>query len=261
MRFSVIASGSRANCTYFEAGNTRILIDCGLSAKQTEQRLVALGIDPGTISGIFITHEHSDHLSGVSVFSRRHKVPVFANGATAEFVKNVLALEIFETGQKLPFQDLELRSFSVVHDAVEPVGYTIEWQGLRFVQVTDLGKVTPLVEDAINGAHALVLESNYDYEMLQTCEYPWELKQRIASSHGHLPNNEAGRCVRQVQNGELGVVVLAHLSENSNTPDHALAAVRSASHPNWKGELTCGSPYASTPLFNVDQQLAELLAV
>ena len=221
MRFSVLSSGSKANCTFVECGSTRILIDCGLSGLQTEKRLLALGIDPKSLSAIVITHEHSDHIYGAHTMSRRYKIPVFANHETAKFMKKGYAQEEFVTGETFEIGKLALSPFSIAHDAADPVGFVIRGEGLKFGQATDLGKVTPLVRDALTQCHAIVLESNHDPEMLQECDYPWELKQRIASTHGHLSNHEAGTLISEVLHSDLLHVVLGHLSENSNRPDVA----------------------------------------
>ena len=141
--------------------------------------------------------------------------------------------------------------FSITHDAVEPVGYVLESEGVKLTQLTDLGKVTPLVREAVRGANALVLESNHDPELLSTCSYPWELKQRISSTHGHLSNTVAAELVAEMLHPELFHVVLAHLSENSNSPELALGAMDA----HWNREaicsLRCGSFYAPTPLVDL----------
>lgn len=248
MRFSVLTSGSKANCTYLESGSTRILIDCGLSARQTEVRLRSLGIDPESLNAIIITHEHSDHINGVPVLSRRFKLPVYANAGTASFLRGVFALEKFVTGRRFSIGELTIAPFSIVHDAHEPVGFTIEGQGIKFSQATDLGKVTPLVRECLRGSNALVLESNHDHEMLQNCDYPWELKQRIASSHGHLSNDSSSALLAELVHSDLQHVVLGHLSENSNTPELALRAAQMQLSEHAVATLMCACIANETPL-------------
>jgi phosphoribosyl 1,2-cyclic phosphodiesterase len=261
MRFSVLSSGSKANSTFFEAGGVRLLIDCGLSATKTEERLRRIGIDPATLSAILITHEHSDHIHGVSVMSRRFKLPVFANVRTGRFVKNVFGSEQFETGVAFDHCGVRIAPFSIAHDAVDPVGFRIEAEGLTFVQVTDLGKVTPLVRESVRGANAIVLESNHDEQMLMECGYPWELKQRIASSHGHLSNVTAAGLAQEIVHPELWQIVLGHLSENSNTPEVALRTFHSFVPPGVVETVLCAGVASETPLLFVEPSEAPRVAV
>jgi phosphoribosyl 1,2-cyclic phosphodiesterase len=254
MKFSVLSSGSKANCTYVETASLRFLIDCGLSALQTERRLAAIGVDPSKLNAILITHEHSDHVHGVHTLSKRYHLPVYANEGTAACMKAAHGFEIFSTGTAFEIRGVKVSPFRLTHDAVDPVGFTIFTEGLKFSHVTDLGKVTPLVRDAVTNCNALVLESNHDPRMLQECQYPWELKQRIASSHGHLSNDEAGKLLAEVLHPELFHVVLGHLSENSNTPMVARRTVSScvAGHrANCLKTLVCACVAQPTPFFEV----------
>jgi len=253
MKLAVLASGSRANCSFVEFGAKRFLIDCGLTAKQIELRLDLLGIPASSLEAIIISHEHRDHTIGASVLSRRYEIPVYANQGTADFLENVYGVEYFETGKPFSLGSVSIRPFRIVHDAVDPVGFVVQADGIKLTHVTDLGKVTPLVEDAMHNAHAIVLESNYDKEMLQTCEYPWELKQRIASSHGHLGNTEAASILERVYHSELCHVVLAHLSENSNSEELALQASRTKLAPLGFQNVRCGNPRQPTELLTVDE--------
>lgn len=254
MRFSVISSGSKANCTFVEASGVRILIDCGLSCKQTEIRLGAIGIDPATIDAILITHEHSDHIHGVPTFSRRYKVPVFANELTAKRIPKSFHFEKFVNGDDFWVGGMRIIPFSIVHDAVDPVGYSILGEGLKFTQATDLGRATTVVTEHLKYSHAMVLESNHDQELLRTCGYPWELKQRISSSHGHLSNDASAMLLNDVLHGDLCHVVLGHLSENSNTPTHALQTHRDKLGLEPWFSLQCGSVYEQTPLVVVGER-------
>lgn len=251
MKFAVLSSGSKANSTYIEAGGTAVLIDCGLSAKETERRMGLLGLRPQDLSAILITHEHSDHIFGVSVFSRRYKLPVFANKRTGKRLKNIYAHEQFSTGDNFSIGALAVHPFSIAHDAVDPVGFTIRGEGLQFSQATDLGRITNLVEDALRGAHALVLESNHDEDMLRDCHYPWELKQRISSTHGHLSNHTAASFLSHIDHSDLRHVVLGHLSENSNTPELAVSTLDRYVNRNRYASFCCGSVYHPTPLWEV----------
>ncbi len=261
MRFSVLSSGSKANSTFIEVGSQRILIDSGLSATQVTKRLAALGIDAATINAIIITHEHSDHICGVAPLSRRYSIPVYANEATAAHLDTPYGLENFVTGEEFSIGGALIRPFGIVHDAVDPVGFVIEGEGLKFAQATDLGKVTTVVREALQGSNAVVLESNHDLGMLYTSHYSWELKQRIASSHGHLSNDVAGRFLAEIAHPNLGQVVLGHLSENCNTPETALSTVQKyVNGVVSMSNITCGCIAESTPLYNVEQSV-EVAAV
>jgi phosphoribosyl 1,2-cyclic phosphodiesterase len=236
MQFSVLSSGSKANVTLVQCGDTRLLIDCGLVAKHLEGRLHSVGVDPSTIDAILVSHEHSDHVLGLSVFSERHRIPVYMNdGTSAAFHsrrlttgkrrKHLYHEERLGSGKCGKVGSVDVETFGVSHDAADPVGFRLTGEGLIFVHCTDLGRVTTQVADCCRGAHALVLESNYDDDLLERCEYPWELKQRIRSTHGHLSNHSAGNLIAGTAHTDLSYVVLAHLSEHSNTPEVAFATV------------------------------------
>lgn len=250
MRFSVLSSGSKANSTLVECGDTRILIDCGLSARTMEQRLATVGVAPDSIDGIIITHEHFDHIRGVERFSKRHEVPVYANSAARRFLKGCYALQGFETGVLFEIGALQISPVSIVHDAGDPVGFVIKGAGLKFGHFTDLGRVTPLVREAVSGCHSLVLESNHDPDMLWGCSYPWELKQRISSSHGHLNNATAGELLAEMLHSELHEVVLGHISENSNTPEIARQSAQRSLEGSF-ASIHCGSVHHALPLLAV----------
>jgi len=215
-------------------------------------RLFSLGIDPHSIDAILISHEHADHICGVPALSRKLKIPVYANKETAKFIDRPFGLEIIGTGQEFIIGTASIRSFGVVHDAVDPVGFTIESDGMKFAQATDLGKVTTVVKEALSGVNALVLESNHDLGMLHSSDYPWQLKQRISSSHGHLSNDVAGRLLREISHPDLGPVVLGHLSENCNTPEIALRTVtRYVEEVLAPKNIICGCVARPTPLFEL----------
>jgi phosphoribosyl 1,2-cyclic phosphodiesterase len=257
MRFSVLSSGSKANCTYVEAGGVRLLVDCGLSGKQAEARLSEIGVDPSTLSAILVTHEHSDHIHGVGTLSRRYKLPVYANASTMEHISKPRAKEVFETGSDFSVGKIRVTPFSIVHDASDPVGFALYADGFKLVLCTDLGRVTTLVQEHVRGANAILLESNHDQEMLQSCSYTWELKQRIASTHGHLCNDAAGQLLEEIMHPELFHIVLGHLSENSNTPMLALQTAnqyvgRCGERASGLKTLLCGNIYESLPCLELD---------
>lgn len=253
MRFSVLSSGSKANITVIEAAGSRLLIDCGLSCKRAEERLRSVGIDPSTIEAILVTHEHSDHIHGVPTFSKKYRVPVYANVHTAHQIPRCHHIEHFLNGMDFWVGAVRISPFSIIHDAVDPVGFSVHAEGLKFAQATDLGRATLIVQDALKDANAIVLESNHDQELLRNCGYTWDLKKRIASSYGHLSNDDSAALLSEVAHNELLHVVLAHLSENSNTPEHALKTHFSCHGEQSPFSLKCGSVGAATPLIQVGE--------
>jgi len=250
MQFSCLSSGSKANCTLIKSTRSAVLVDVGLSTRQAELRLEAIGVKPQDIAGILITHEHSDHICGVESFSRKHRIPVYANQGAAPFVKKSYHVEIFESHQDFMLDDINVQPVPIQHDATEPVGFILDDREYRIGVITDLGRITPAVRQSAQRLNALILESNHDQEMLQTCSYAWHLKQRISSTHGHLSNDSAAAFLATIASSELSHIVLAHLSENSNTPRHALntAAVHLS---DWAGRICCASVARPTPLVDL----------
>lgn len=226
MEFCVLASGSKGNCTYVSDGETAVLIDIGLSAKEIVARLQAAGIDPATIQAILFTHDHVDHYRGAEVFSKKFSVRLLANEGTASgidraFPKAKLDWNIFETASSFDIGGLHIEAFSVPHDASDPVGFVITQGGAKLGIVTDLGQPTPLIVNKLSSCDAIVLESNHDYDMLMASNRPWPLKTRIAGRSGHLSNVQATELLQQVLSDRLRLLLLAHLSEECNT--HHLA--------------------------------------
>ncbi|SHK37395.1 Phosphoribosyl 1,2-cyclic phosphodiesterase [Rubritalea squalenifaciens DSM 18772] len=231
MRMAVLGSGSGGNATILESGNTRILIDAGLSAKQIVLRLEMLGVDPDSLTGLVLTHEHSDHARGVDVFLRKRRIPLFANAMTKEALewnlKSDIEWKVFQTGQGFQLGGLHVHPFPIPHDAAEPVGFVVEQGGTRFGLVTDVGYITQAMRSHLKGSHAIFVESNYDEDMLEAdTKRPWSTKQRIASRHGHLSNTQAGELLADVGCGLLQGVVLGHLSGDCNCPDLATKTVQ-----------------------------------
>jgi len=226
MEFSVLGSGSRGNSVYIESKKTSILIDCGFSGKEITARLKAIGKDINKLDAIFVTHEHNDHISGVGVLSRRCRLPVFSNTKTLEAGKSKLG-KLFKScdispGDKVEFQDLEIRPFSISHDTEDPVGYVIGNGTVRLGCCTDTGKVSHLMKQRLKGLNGLILEFNHDLEMLAKGPYPLALQQRVRSSQGHLANDAAAALLRELWHEGVTHVVLAHLSEVNNLPQLAL---------------------------------------
>jgi len=225
-----LASGSKGNCLYLETGDTRVLIDAGLSLRETLLRLEACGVDPAGIHAVLVTHEHIDHIRSAGSFSRRFKVPVLASHLLRRKAEKYLAktqVIEFESGGAFVFRGTRIDPFPITHDACDPVGFVVESTEGRCGSATDLGVVTRLVTEKLRGCRFLNLESNHDPEMLMNGPYPWDLKQRIRSRHGHLSNEESLELLFDLAHGGLEALVMAHLSEVNNHPDHVLRTTAS----------------------------------
>ncbi|HZU45022.1 MAG TPA: MBL fold metallo-hydrolase [Terriglobales bacterium] len=238
---TVLASGSRGNCTVIASNGTRILVDAGLSCRETFKRLQAVGEDPRALSGIIISHEHSDHVNGLPGLIKKLKVPVYMTGATRHAWKRSLRdsgvkcepekFEEFSSGHSFSIGDVNITPFTVPHDAADPVGFTFRAQGVKIALVTDLGYMPASVRQHIRGCDALILESNHDLEMLRGGPYPWVVKQRVMSRVGHLSNEALAEFFSNDYDGSAAFVVLAHLSEQNNHPEVARAAAEVALAP------------------------------
>jgi phosphoribosyl 1,2-cyclic phosphodiesterase len=228
---TILGSGSSGNCAYLESGPTRLLIDAGLSGRQIRQRLLSIGRAPEGLSGILITHEHSDHIQGLTALAAKLRVPVYCNRQTRVGIAESLEIEcdfrLFETGATFEVGETVIETFAVPHDAYDPVGFLIRTAHGRIGFVTDLGHATRLVLERVRSSNVLVLESNHDVAMLQNDpRRPWSLKQRILSRHGHLSNAAAAEALQEIVSSELSQVFLAHLSRDCNLPTLALEAVQ-----------------------------------
>lgn len=267
MQFAVLASGSKANCTVVQSAAGNFLIDCGLSARETVRRLEGVGVDPSSLFGVFLTHEHRDHTAGIRVFCKKFKIPVYANAGTAAALDafgtlDGLSTQIFKTGYALNFGELSIQPFAISHDAAEPVGFDVRYNHSKLVYVTDLGKVTTLVRSVCQDCNALILEFNHDEKLLWGCDYPWNLKQRIASNHGHLSNANAVALVSEVFHEGLKHLVLGHISENSNTHATVRSALAAEIDLSLLETCLCASPYHPTALITVsgDERVLSLAA-
>lgn len=223
-----LASGSKGNALLVSTPDTAILVDAGLSGVELQRRMASVGQDPADLSAIVVTHEHIDHVRGAGVLSRRFNIPVYISSATHQActgLGHVSALTYFDCGNCFEIQDLTINPFSISHDASDPAGLTLTWQMCKIGIATDLGVVTNLVRNHLAGSAILYLESNHDPDMLINGPYPWHLKQRIKSRTGHLSNNDAGMLLADLHHKDLQHVILAHLSEENNRPEKALAEV------------------------------------
>jgi phosphoribosyl 1,2-cyclic phosphodiesterase len=236
---SLLASGSRGNCAVVASSTTRILVDAGLSCRETFTRVRALGERPEQISAILITHEHSDHVAGLQRLATKLKVPVFMTapthhawnrsmrdeeGKTPELRK----VEHFAAGRSFQVGDIAVTPFTIPHDAADPVGFTFRTEGVKIGFATDLGYMPVSVRDHLCGCDVLVMESNHDLEMLRSGPYPWAVKQRVMSRVGHLSNDALAEFFASDYDGTASYVVLAHLSEQNNHPEIARAAAEQA---------------------------------
>lgn len=224
MRVTMLGSGSRGNAVLVEAGGTRVLVDAGFSGRDLERRLAAAEVAPESITGIVITHDHGDHTRGMGVFARRFGTPLHLTSLTRRACERLLRGDetVAEYDAARPFHigSLRIEPFLTVHDAADPVAITLTDTdtGSKLGVATDLGRPTTAVRASLAGSHLLVLESNHDEERLWTGPYPWSVKQRIASSHGHLSNRASAALAAELFHDRLAGVVLAHLSDSCNDP-------------------------------------------
>lgn len=231
MKLCVLGSGSAGNCTLVYTGSTALLLDAGFSAKEIEKRLDAVGFDVNRLSGVLVSHEHTDHVRGVKTLSRRYNLPVYLTGGTAKKANGALGeevsakLKIIRPEETFLLGDIEIEPFAIPHDSAEPVGFLFTHGQRRAVSLTDVGSVTVRVVEKLRRAHLAVLEANHDPELLQIGPYPWHLKRRISGGQGHLSNDDcmklllhAGGSGAAYQNG-LEKVIFAHISRTNNNPD------------------------------------------
>ena len=230
MRFASLGSGSRGNATLVEAGPTIIMVDCGFSIAETERRLARLHTLAADISAILVTHEHSDHVSGVARFARRHSIPVWCTAGTlAACTKPGLdEVHIIDGRDAFSIGDLGITPVTVPHDAREPVQFVFSDGGSRFGLLTDTGSITPHILKLFDACAALMLECNHDRRMLEDSAYPATLKARVGGPLGHLSNAQAAEFLRELDQSRLQYVAAAHLSEKNNTPALAQAALADA---------------------------------
>ena len=236
MRMMSIASGSSGNCIYVGDDNTHLIIDAGISKKRIEEGLNTIGLTLSDMSGILVTHEHSDHIGGLGVVLRKHNIPVFGTNGTIEeasktkyldkvdmsLLNGIYADENYEIGS------LKIHPFSISHDAKEPCGYRISnFDGSKAVAIaTDMGHYNDYIVDNLKDLDAILLEANHDIKMLQVGSYPYYLKQRILGNHGHLCNEMSGRLLDEILSDRLKKIYLGHLSKENNYPELAYESVR-----------------------------------
>jgi len=231
MRFCILGSGSRGNSIFIETRKTKVLIDSGFSAVEMERRLNNIGCSVEEIDAIFISHEHIDHIKSVKVLSEKYGIKLFANKGTANEIRRIfnarMKFYIFLSNKVFEFKDLLVEPFSVFHDAVDPVGFSIKSGNFKFSVATDLGFASSAVKTKMFGSDFVVLESNHDEEMLKKSRRPDDLKRRILGRHGHLSNVSAANLLSEIYHKDLKNIVLAHLSEECNSPALAVETAKS----------------------------------
>ncbi len=233
MRFVSIASGSSGNCIYIGSDNTHILIDAGISNKRIEKGLSEIGVKGSELDGVFITHEHADHIQGLGILARKYPIPIYGTKETLEEIAGKASLGEYPKELLRPilpdvdfhFGDLQIRPFRIDHDAANPVAYRVQHGKKSVAVATDLGHYDQYVIDHLQGLDALLLEANHDVRMLETGPYPYRLKQRILGDYGHLSNENCGRLLNCILHDHLKKILLGHLSEKNNFAELAYETV------------------------------------
>lgn len=258
LRFSVLASGSTGNAFYIESDKERLLVDAGLSGKQMDHLFSEINIDPSTLTGILVTHEHSDHIKGLGIIARKYNLPIFANEKTWNAMERSIGkigLDqkfYFNMEQVKTFQDLDVESFGVSHDAAEPMFYTFHHEGKKVALVTDLGYVSERIKKTVEDADAYIFEANHDVGMLRMGRYPWNVKRRILGDTGHVSNEDCGLALTDIISNRTKRIYLAHLSLDNNMKDLARMSVDSVLQERGITlDLHDTDPKAPTPLYEV----------
>lgn len=254
LRFVILGSSSDGNALLVLSGKTRILVDNGFSFKRLAETLGGVGILPESIDAVVVTHEHGDHVRGLGILARRTGVPVYMTRGCAEAlpasVGPIPRLECFESGDTLPFGDIEAVSFAVSHDAADPVNYVFKAHGAKLGVATDFGHCSQLARARLTGSNALVVESNYCPDMLRRGSYPPQIQQRIQSRTGHLSNLDVQQLLRDLSHDALRLVVLTHISRENNTPELACMLAREIVG-HMPIQVIAASPDTASPIFEV----------
>ncbi len=258
MKISALASGSSGNCFYIEneEKGKGILVDCGISCKQIEERMANIKRSPEKIKAVFLTHEHSDHIRGVDVFARKFKIPVFAPKKMIHecfLCSNKELLNGIKNNEALKIAGLEISAFPKSHKALDPVSYGITERNKKLGIMTDVGHACENIVENVGDSNFICIESNYDEKMLMEGFYPWPTKQWIKSDIGHLSNVQSAACVLEHASKKLSNLMLCHISQNNNTPEKALEthAYFMKQRLDLTPKIYVSSRYFATPLFRV----------
>ena len=227
-KYCNLYSGSSGNCSYVETDNTKILIDCGVSSKKIEEALNSVGLSLKEIDGILISHEHDDHVKGLSAICKNYHIPIYANNPTFTNINKNIPDELknkFNTNENFEVGDIRVYPFAIPHDAAEPCGFNLFFNNKKLTFATDIGHIDNKILHNLDESDFLLLESNYEVNMLQCSKYPYYLKRRILGPNGHLSNDEAGLAISELLKHGVNNVMLGHLSEKNNFPELAYQTV------------------------------------
>lgn len=251
LNFCSLYSGSSGNSLFVETENTKVLIDCGVSSKKVEEALKSLNVEPASIDAILITHEHSDHVKGLGTFSKKFDVPIFANQETLDSMEAQVVkiadknINTFRVADKFCVGDLEINPFTISHDAANPCGFNIFKDNKKISIATDIGNMDTKTVKNLEDSIFVLLEANYDPDILKCSAYPYLLKRRIAGPTGHLPNEQAGKTISHLINSGLQSAMLGHLSKENNFPELAYKTVAEEIMSNNQGKNSISLSVAS----------------
>jgi phosphoribosyl 1,2-cyclic phosphodiesterase len=253
LKICILASGSTGNAAFVCTGRTRLLVDAGLSRREIGKRLASIGESLDSIDAVLVTHEHGDHTCGLNSLSKaaERPLPIYLTNGTARYIEwegCTPVLESFQAGSRFSIGDFDIASFTIPHDAMDPVGYTLTAEGIKIAIATDLGYVTQNIPANLQDATVVLLEANHDLEMLRVGPYPWSVKQRVMSRMGHLSNDVAGEFIRR----HLGCVhrlILGHISEHNNHPELVRNMGLKALNNTLFTELIVAEPGVQSPAF------------
>lgn len=248
-------SGSNGNCYYVGTSQDAVLIDVGISCREVEKRMKRLGLNPGLVKAIFVSHEHGDHIHGVPAFASKFQIPVYITPATLKAanlsLSKVNVLD-FSPDQTIDIGSLQITPFAKYHDAIDPHSFIVGHEGIQIGVMTDIGRVCDRIIRYLQQCHAVFLEANYDEEMLERGGYPLALKNRIRNGSGHLSNREAANLLNNHRPGFLSHIFLSHLSRNNNSPERALEAFKNS---GLESQVFIAPRDRETPLFSIDGKM------
>lgn len=251
----MLASGSGGNCTLIRTERTTLLVDAGLSRREILKRIAGTGESSDHVDGIIISHEHSDHISALPVLAKTLDCPVYITPATGDGVcwnGYEPKLELFQAGTRFNIGDIEVETFTIPHDAADPVGFCFRAEGTKIAIVTDLGYIPDSIRFHLRGTHVLMLESNHDLEMLKVGPYPWSVKQRVMGRKGHLSNDVASEFISADLDSSTMTLILGHLSEHNNHPELArLAATQALAGRGLAARLIIAEQHRPTEVFQL----------